>query len=271
MNNLKSAIAEKVLEISASDSSDIKLKLEKINRFRDFTEACQTLIQKYPAIEDEFLRMIENNDFDARVASSRVDTIIRLSENNVSNTQSHENIEKDISKLEDIVEQLPSVTEKETTIYSTSSFDKENESIEENLPNTNSTNNNASSNYYSQNQIETPIQEIVKELPQEYIDEEKEKEYIDFEEITAEDEIPIESKNENINQPVEGILNPVNTSKKDTVKKIIQVCGIVAIIVALIFIIKFVINNWEILLWILGGCIIAAGVVWFLMRKSKEE
>lgn len=270
MNNLKSAIADKVLEISASDSSEIKSKLEKINRFCDFADACQSLIQKYPAIEAEFLRMVENNDFDARVASSRVDTIIRLSESGISNTQSHDNIEKDISKLEDIVEHLPSVTEDEISVDTTSTFDKEKDIIEENLPNTSSTNSNPSSNYYSQSQIETPVQEKVKELPEEYIDEEKEKEYIDFEEITVEDQTLVEPQPEIINRSIEGTLNSDDTSKKDTVRKVIQVCGIVTIVVALIFIIKFVINNWEILLWILGGCIVAAAA-WFLMRKSKKE
>jgi len=35
---------------------------------------------KYPAIEDELISMVESGDFDTKVASSRVDTIIRLAD-----------------------------------------------------------------------------------------------------------------------------------------------------------------------------------------------
>ena len=48
MDNLRSAIADKVLDISAFNGDDMKAKLEKINRFRDFANACQLLIKKYP-------------------------------------------------------------------------------------------------------------------------------------------------------------------------------------------------------------------------------
>ena len=59
--------------------------------------------------------------------------------------------------------------------------------------------------------------------------------------------------------------------KKDTVKKIIQVCGIIAIVVALIFIIKFVINNWVAILYGLGALVLVGGIVYFLLKKKKSD
>ncbi len=82
MDKLKSAIADKILEITSLGEDNIKAKLEKIARFRDFSDACQSLIIKYPLIETELITMVENNDFDTKIASSRVDAIIRLAENN---------------------------------------------------------------------------------------------------------------------------------------------------------------------------------------------
>lgn len=251
MNKLKSAIADKILELSASDSSEIKVKLDKINRFRDFIDACQSLINKYPTIESEFMRMIENNDFDARVASSRVDFIIRLSDS--ENKQNKENnIQKDITELEEITEHLP--------VYKDAPIDE--------------TNSITTDNYRHQFENErTPELEgkeepIVKSLPIEEIDLEKEKQYVDFEEVT-EDNIILESPSQDriVREPN---FKENDSAKKDILKKVIQVCGIIAVIVALIFIIKFVINHWQLILWILGGCAVALIVVWYLLKKKKN-
>lgn len=80
MERLTSVLANKIIEISASSGDDVRNKLDKVNRFRDFTQACQSLVTKYPEIEDEFIRMVEQNDFDTRTASSRVDSVIRFAE-----------------------------------------------------------------------------------------------------------------------------------------------------------------------------------------------
>lgn len=81
MERLKSVLADKIIEVSSESGDQSKSNLEKLNRFRDFSFACEPLMKKYPGIEDELIRMIQSNDFDARVASSRVNNIITLIEN----------------------------------------------------------------------------------------------------------------------------------------------------------------------------------------------
>ncbi len=76
MEQLKVAIAEKIIEASSGSAEDIKLKMSKIQRFSDFAEACKSLMIKYPEIETELLQMVRNDDFDAVKASRNVDFII---------------------------------------------------------------------------------------------------------------------------------------------------------------------------------------------------
>ncbi len=101
MEKLKSILADKIIEVSSSEVTDIKSRLDKINRFRDFAEACQSLMDKYPEIEDELIRMVKNNDFDAKVAASRVDTIIRLHQ---EKTLTEHSVEEDISNRDENIE-----------------------------------------------------------------------------------------------------------------------------------------------------------------------
>ncbi len=81
MERLKSVLADKIMEVSSVSGDYSKLNLEKLNRFRDFAFACEALMKKYPRIEDELVGMIQSNDFDTRVASSRVNNIIAMMEN----------------------------------------------------------------------------------------------------------------------------------------------------------------------------------------------
>lgn len=104
MEKLKSILADKIIEVSSSEITDLKPILDKINRFRDFAEACQSLMDKYPEIEDELVRMVENNDFDAKIAASRVDTIIRLHQDKALTESS---VEENIESSVDDIEQLP--------------------------------------------------------------------------------------------------------------------------------------------------------------------
>lgn len=82
MERLKSVLADKILDLSTEvGGDDIKARLERIHRFRDFASACKSLMKKYPAIEDELIEMVKNDNFDTQVASSRVDRIVDLAEN----------------------------------------------------------------------------------------------------------------------------------------------------------------------------------------------
>lgn len=90
MEKLKIAIADKILEASASESEMMRAKLRKIQRFSDFSEALKSMMQKYPEIEEELLRMVNDDNFDTAKASRRVDYILdkeysAISDNVVTN------------------------------------------------------------------------------------------------------------------------------------------------------------------------------------------
>lgn len=108
MNKLKSVLADKIIEISEVGGDNVKSKLEKVNRFRDFAGACQALMTKYPVIEDELINMVNDDDFDTKIASSRVDSIIRLKEGLSENTHaaSDKNTQEVIDKLEELADQF---------------------------------------------------------------------------------------------------------------------------------------------------------------------
>lgn len=76
MEQLKIAIADKILEASAADTEAMRNKLRKIQRFSDFSEALKSMMQRYPEIEEELLRMVNDDDFDTAKASRRVDYIL---------------------------------------------------------------------------------------------------------------------------------------------------------------------------------------------------
>lgn len=265
MDTIRTKIADKVLEISTSDSSEIKIKLEKINRFRDFTDACQILIQKYPEIENEFLRMIENDDFDARVAASRVDTIIRLSEINapqINKETETSNFEEDINQLDEIIECIPN---------------QEITTAPNNVENINKPDNKTK---------ETPLIEkndvknLIEETKGEVIN--LNEEYVDFEEIIGSEdslfhvtnlETAIETEPSRVIQEIESKkeIEKIPNTKKENIKKGLLILGIIAAIIILIFIVTFIINNWQLVLWILGGCVVATGVVWLLLKRNKDK
>ena len=250
MDNLKSAIADKILDLSTSGGDEMRIKLEKINRFRDFADACRSLIQKYPAIESELLRMVENNDFDTKIASSRVDTIIRLSENNTPNNQiDSNNIQQDITELEDIKDHLPPPSGSNTSQQT-----EEQEQVANNI-------------------ATIPIQE--ESEPEQYLPEDidyeevkplaisdGEKEYVPFEEV-----VPANSTSTNTENSIKEVVE--SNSNKETIKKGLLICGVIAVIIALIFIIKFVINNWEIILWIIGGLIVL-GIAGIVIKRNRK-
>lgn len=80
MERLKAILADKILDLTSNQDVDVKSRIDKMQRFRDFANACQALMIKYPQIEDELIKMVHDGDFDTKVASSRVDSIIRLAE-----------------------------------------------------------------------------------------------------------------------------------------------------------------------------------------------
>lgn len=247
MDNLKSAIADKILDLSTSGGDEMRGKLEKINRFRDFADACKSLISKYPAIESELLRMVENNDFDTKIASSRVDTIIRLSENNTSNNQNqiHHNIENDIIELEEIKEHLPSPID----------VVEQSQPIRE-IP------------FSPVQQSSDPQKFLPEDVDHEevVVEFDIEKEYADFEEVVS-----ANNNSSSIPQNEESPIKEVETtSNKEIIRKVLWVSAVIVAIIMLIFIIRFIINNWEIILWITGGIIII-GIAGIIIKKNRNS
>lgn len=80
MDRLKALLADRILDLTASNNDDVRMKLDKIQRFRDFANACQSLMIKYPQIEEELIKMVKDGDFDTKIASSRVDSVIRMAD-----------------------------------------------------------------------------------------------------------------------------------------------------------------------------------------------
>lgn len=282
MDRLKSAIADKVLDISSSSDDSVKFKLEQINRFRDFVNACQSLIVKYPEIESELLRMVNNNDFDTRVASSRVDSIIRLADKDSSASDQQLNNSNESKYSSDTVKEANN-QDKELEPTNTTNFEAKNQ--DNNLINTN----------YSDQSINTNKTE--KLLPEdidyeEVTDNYKDRQYVDFEEVVTDDkpvtkELPMadekvttETSAKQINpesavdknSPIRSSISVDNEKeKKTTFVKVLQVLGIILLVVALIFIIRFVVYNWKAILYVLGTALVIGGIVWFIIKKNKKQ
>ena len=77
MYQLRIAIANKILELSSVDAELLKPKLREIQRFSDFADACESMMQRYPNIQSELLQMVDNDDFDTAKASRTVDLILQ--------------------------------------------------------------------------------------------------------------------------------------------------------------------------------------------------
>jgi len=255
MDNLKSAIADKVFEVSSLNETEMRAQLEKISRFRDFANACQVLMNKYPAIETELLRMVENNDFDTKIASTRVDTIIRLSESGALADQAKKaDVAKDISTLEDITENVSSDTpgySPEDGIY---------KEMEIKMP------------AYNTNEY-IDFEEIKDYTGAPVLSEQAEDAHTDVEE-DIEDETEEEMDETDITPYREPVIDqspvkPHANQAKDTAKKGVQLVIAIVAIVAIILIIVFVIQNLETVLWGLGVILVLLAIIWMLLKRKK--
>lgn len=288
MERLKAILADKILDISSVSGDEVKAKIDKMQRFRDFANACQTLMKRYPAIEDELIKMVENGDFDTKVASSRVDTIIRLTDTEatqagriiipqISEPENRKNnpdeiliAEKDetanIPEENEGVSQYASVDDIPMEIVHTEDIDYEElqSSPEEN-----------SENYIPFEHInpagETDETGISLESEENhdselYPDSETEPDTITEAIIESEQK---EVKAETYEQEIEDGLSEEELAarRKVIIKRIIQVAGLVAIVVALIFIVKFVMLHWQTILIIFGVLAVLAILFFWFKRK----
>lgn len=214
MDRLKAILADRILDLTSSSSEDVKVKIDKIQRFRDFANACQTLMTKYPQIEEELIKMVNDGDFDTKIASSRVDSVIRMADRSINSEQEEFITSKDENEFPD----LPVQTE----------------------------------------DIDFEIVDS--------IDNESEKGYANFEEVKDKpivEEVIVETETELSDEELASV------KRKKTIRMVLQIAGVLIAVALLIVIIKFVMNNWQTILIVLGVALLVLILVWFLRRKRK--
>lgn len=237
MERLKSILADKVLDLSSGNGEEVKAKIEKIQRFRDFANALKSFMIKYPAIEDELISMVEDGDFDTKVASSRVDTIIRLADTERAQAGKY----------------TPQIVEP-TSVENQSPLD-ENEELE------------TEDSYINPDDIPMEIYEGEEEaLVQtedvdfeeiESISEEVEKGYVPFEDVKSEEDDSLDISEEE-----------KAAKRKQTIRRVLQIVGIILAVIALIFIIKFIMTHWQTVLIVLG-IVVALGILIFWLKRKR--
>ncbi|MFV0537707.1 MAG: LPXTG cell wall anchor domain-containing protein [Dysgonomonas sp.] len=240
MERLKAILADKILDLSAGNGDEVKAKIEKIHRFRDFANACKTLMIKYPAIEDELINMIEDGDFDTKVASSRVDTIIRLAdkagESAIPTPQIEGDKESDNSNSD--IDDIPMEVYQgeEEPVYQPEDIDYE--------------------------ELESSPTENDKD------------DYVPFEDFTeniepdtvTEQVLESEGQEESYNSLSE---EELAAKRKLTIRRVTQGVGAILVIVALIFIVKFVMVHWQTILIIAGVLLILVILFFWFKRKRR--
>lgn len=240
MERLKSILADKVLDLSSGNGEEVKAKIEKIQRFRDFANALKSFMIKYPAIEDELISMVESGDFDTKVASSRVDTIIRLADT-------------ERAQAGKFTPQIVEPTSAENQLP----LDQNEESAVED-------------NYINPDDIPMEIYEGEEEaLVQtedvdfeeiESISEEVEKGYVPFEDVKSEEHVDIDGSRESEEEKA--------AKRKQTIRRVLQIVGIILAVIALIFIIKFIMTHWQTVLLVLG-IVVALGILIFWLKRKR--
>lgn len=257
MEKIKSVIADKIIEISSGSADDIKMRLDKVNRFRDFTDACQSLMIKYPAIEEEFIQMVKSNDFDLKVAASRVDTIIRLADRD--NTTSYTP-----PKNESVITESPkTVTAPSVEIEEVKENVKPEEKVVFEIPE-------------DENVINTPPVYKPEDIDYEELEPEVEenKDYAEYEEVSEvlQPEIhTTEADNDATESELKIEIDNDKTARNENIKRGLQVVGVIIAIVLVIFIVVFIKNNWQTILKALAGIAAVALIVWILIKKNKTK
>ncbi len=244
MERLKSILADKVLDLSSGSGEEVKAKIEKIQRFRDFANALKSFMIKYPTIEDELISMVESGDFDTKVASSRVDTIIRLAD--TERAQAGKFTSQIVEPIG--VENQSPLDETEDSYINPDDIPMEiYEGEEEALVQTE----------------DVDFEEI------ESISEELEKGYVPFEDVKAEENIDTEESRESEEDDSLDISEDEKAAKrKQTIRRVLQIVGIILAVIALIYIIKFIMTHWQTVLIVLG-IVVALGILIFWLKRKR--
>ena len=249
MDRLKSVLADKIIEVASENSDSSKSQLEKLNRFRDFSYACEVLMKKYPRIEEELILMIESNDFDTRVASSRVNNVISFVED--GNDLHSENLSSEYAS-ESKDHALPVTPE---TFAAIDQAAAENEDIWQ----------------AEENEIEE--QRVHNELSDPKVEEMSVSDKTDDAEENAEAVSNI-SDTETVNpyassEDVSFDYSQENNTKTNT-QRILTVLAVVAGVILLYFLAIFVMHNWKSILIVLAIIVAVGGLVWLLATKKNN-
>ncbi len=249
MERLKSILADKVLDLSSGNGEEVKAKIEKIQRFRDFANALKSFMIKYPAIEDELISMVESGDFDTKVASSRVDTIIRLADTERAQAGK---FPPQIVEPTSAENQLP-LDENEESAVEDSYINSDDIPME-----------------IYEGEEETLVQtEDVDFEEIESISEEVEKGYVPFEDVKSEEHVDIDGSRESEEDDSLDISEEEKAAKrKQTIRRVLQIVGIILAVIALIFIIKFIMTHWQTVLIVLG-IVVALGILIFWLKRKR--
>lgn len=302
MEKLKSILADKILDLSTENGDLVKVKIDKIQRFRDFANACQTLMIKYPQIEEELIAMVKADDYDTKVASSRVDSVIRMADIMKTQPQQTQTLiaEETVSETEEKVIETPETVTKDLEEETDAEENTVDENIEDNITGVGFEKNafeedtteyidTASSNVED---VEFEIIDSTNKEDDEVFENVVETEAYTNSDITSEPEsgsltvtepevaIEIENSESDPELAVANIIEIENTEelseeeinaakRKKIIKRVLQLLVITLAVVILIFIINFVRNNWQTVLIVLGIALVMLLGVWYLKRKLK--
>lgn len=223
MDRLKSILADKILDLSASNGDEVRLRIDKIQRFRDFANACQTLMKKYPQIEDELIKMVDAGDYDTKIASSRVDSIIRMAD------------EKNV----------PPVKDEAAADFYTGYPEGDGEVDDDSVP-------------------------TVSSVPEDIDYEELEHQPEDKDGYVPFEVVDVTGSAQQTDEPLQASATDEDmkaSERKATIKKVVQVIGLILAIIVLIFVVRFVKDNWQTILIILGIAAVLFILIWFFRRK----
>ncbi|MBB4036207.1 hypothetical protein GGR21_002108 [Dysgonomonas hofstadii] len=276
MERLKSILADKILDLSANSGDEVKAKIDKIQRFRDFANALKSLMVKYPAIEDELIEMVNDGDFDTKIASSRVDTVIRLADAEAAHAIRSALPAEEPVTIQNIQKETPIENDIET-IHKEIAEEIINEEVPINPD-------DIPMEIYEGE--EEPVYEP-EDISYEEIDptpEEDPEGYIPFENVNDENTEP-DSLTEQILENKENTKLPETLSEEEdtfpneeelaaikrkvNIRRIIQVAGIILGVVALIFIIKFVMVHWKTILIVAGILLVLAILITWLVKRKR--
>lgn len=317
MERLKSILADKILDLSAGSGDEVKAKIDKMQRFRDFANALKSLMIKYPAIEDELISMVEDGDFDTKVASSRVDTVIRLADIEAAQTsriitpQIEEPKEELLIQEENEVVNLP-VVEEEQPVPVSEEIEDDNttgdtqEPDEEPEPEVEPSDDDIPMEIYQgeEEPVYHPEDVNYEEVPVS-AEEEEEKGYVSYESVADEDiytpseselepdeitesviaqdteaedeyspdemtgELELQSEAEEDENLFPSEEELAAAKRKITIRRVVQVIGIILAVVALIFIIKFVMLHWQTILIVAGIVLVLAILIYWLVKRKR--